>query len=253
MEIKRALEVGLMLGWQDLRQAYRRSKLGQFWLTLSMAMQITTIALVFGLIFHVSLSQYLPFVSTGLILWGLISSNLNDGCTAFINSEAIIKQLRLPLLTHIVRSVWKNFLTFLHNLVILPFVFIVTGKTLGWELMLVPVGLILVLWNLTWISFSLAVITSRFRDVQQIIAALSLMLFYLTPVMWYPSALPASTAHYLLGLNPFYHLYQLMRQPIIGEIPTFENYALSVLFAIVGTVFAYFLSRQTSKRVAYWV
>lgn len=30
------LFLALMLGWQDIRQRYRRSKLGPFWLTISM-------------------------------------------------------------------------------------------------------------------------------------------------------------------------------------------------------------------------
>jgi lipopolysaccharide transport system permease protein len=40
-----------MLGWQDVRQRYRRSALGPFWLTISMGVMIGTIGVVFGQIF----------------------------------------------------------------------------------------------------------------------------------------------------------------------------------------------------------
>ncbi|WZB62546.1 hypothetical protein WJ970_03120 [Achromobacter xylosoxidans] len=58
------------LGWQDVRQRYRRSMLGPFWLTISMGVMIGTIGLVFGQIFKAPTEEYLPFLAVGLILWG---------------------------------------------------------------------------------------------------------------------------------------------------------------------------------------
>ena len=44
----KSYELAGVLGWQDIRQRYRRSSLGPFWLTLSMGVLIGTLALVFG-------------------------------------------------------------------------------------------------------------------------------------------------------------------------------------------------------------
>lgn len=251
--LRQSVEIGLMLGWQDLRQAYRRSKLGQFWITAGMMLQIATIGVVFGLIFKVTLQEYLPFVSTGVILWGLISSSLNEGSMTFIASEALIKQLRLPPITHIVRVMWKNILNFAHNLIILPIVFLIMGKTINAAILLFVPGFLIVTVNLGWMVFLLATISSRFRDVPPIITAVTLMLFYVTPVMWYPSSLSPQIAHLMLGLNPFYHFYQLLRQPVMGQVPTFENYAISIGFCIGGVLLALFVNSKTSKKIAFWV
>ena len=251
--LKQSIEIGLMLGWQDLRQAYRRSKLGQFWITAGMMLQIATIGIVFGLIFKVTLQEYLPFVSTGVILWGLISSSLNEGSMAFIASEALIKQLRLPPITHIVRVIWKNLLNFAHNLVILPIVFLIMGKAITAPILLFIPGLVIVSVNLAWMVFLLATFSARFRDIPPIISAVTLMLFYVTPVMWYPSSLSPQIAHLMLGLNPFYHFYQLLRQPVMGQLPTLENYAISIGFCLAGVVLALFVNKQTSKKIAFWV
>lgn len=251
--IRQSVEIGLMLGWQDLRQAYRRSKLGQFWITAGMMLQILTIGIVFGLIFKVPIQEYLPFVSTGVILWGLVSSSLNEGAMAFISSEALIKQLRLPPITHVVRVMWKGLLSFGHNLIILPIVFLLMGKTINASVLLFVPGLLIVVVNLSWMVFLLATISSRFRDMPPIIAALTLMLFYVTPVMWYPSSLSPQVAHLMLGLNPFYHFYQLLRQPVMGEAPTFENYAISLVFCLVGVLLALVVNSKTSKKIAFWV
>src|SRR3546814_9209460 len=65
---KRYTLVG-MLGWQDVRQRYRRSALGPFWLTISMGVMIATIGVVFGSIFKTPMVEFFPFLSLGLILW----------------------------------------------------------------------------------------------------------------------------------------------------------------------------------------
>ena len=65
--------IGLTLGWQDVRQSYRRSALGQLWITIGMAVTITTIGLVFGLIFGTPMQIFLPYLASGIIMWGLVS------------------------------------------------------------------------------------------------------------------------------------------------------------------------------------
>ena len=85
------------LGWQDVRQRYRRSSIGAFWLTISMGVMIGTIGIVFGQIFKSPMNEFLPFLSVGLILWGFISTVITEGCSGFIAGEAVIKQLPIPL------------------------------------------------------------------------------------------------------------------------------------------------------------
>jgi len=120
-----------MLGWQDVRQRYRRSALGPFWLTISMGVMIGTIGVVFGSIFHSPMAEFLPFLATGLILWGFLSAVVTEGCMGFIGAEGIIKQLPIPLFVHILRMIWRNMIIFAHNIVILPIVFLAVGKPLS--------------------------------------------------------------------------------------------------------------------------
>ena len=63
------LYLALMLGWQDIRQRYRRSKLGPFWLTISMGVMIGMIGIVFGQVLNTPMKEYLPFLATGIILF----------------------------------------------------------------------------------------------------------------------------------------------------------------------------------------
>lgn len=242
-----------MLGWQDLLQTYRRSALGPFWLTAGMAVQIGVIGVVFGIIFKSDLNSYLPLVATGIIFWGYITNSLNESSSAFIAGESIIRQLPLPPSVHTLRVSWKNLLVLGHNLVILPIAYLVIGKNLTWSMLLIIPGLLVVALNLSWIGFILATVSARFRDIPPIIQAMMVIGFYVTPVMWSPELLPPGTAHFLLGLNPFYHLLQVVRLPAMGQLPTSENWVLSILLLSTGTFLSWLVARKYSKKIAFWV
>ena len=117
-----------MMGGQDIRQRYKRSRLGPFWITISMAVMITTMGLVFGNLFKTDVKEFLPFLTLGLIIWSFILGSITEGCEALISAEGIIKQSPVPLHVHVLRVVWKNFIIFLHNIVIFPFVLLAVGK-----------------------------------------------------------------------------------------------------------------------------
>lgn len=249
----RLLRLAGMLGWQDVRQTYRRSVIGQFWITAGMAVQIATMGLVFGIIFRSPLQEYLPFLATSIILWGFMASVITDGCMSFISAENVIKQLHMPMYVHIFRTVWKQLIIFGHNLVILPFVFLVLWHPFTGEILLFLPALSLVIVNLTWMAFLLALLSARFRDIPQVVASVMTVLYFVSPVMWQPSLVPSSTAHLLLGLNPMYHLLQIVRLPILGSWPTCENWFVALVLAILGWIGVGIAMSKYRKQIAYWV
>lgn len=246
--------VGFMLGWQDVRQAYRRSAIGPFWLTIGMAVQIITMGLVFSLIFKTEVNEYLPFLATSLIFWGLISNSVNEGCLTFISSEAMIKQLNLPHFEYVTRTLWRNIVTAGHNFAILPIVLLVFWTFPGWTILAVIPGLAILILNLGWMVWLLGMLSARYRDIPPIVSSLMTVAFYVTPVMWYPELIGNNAlAHLLLGLNPFYHLLQIFRLPILGEWPTIENWALALLSGLIGWAVTLLAYKKHRTKIAYWV
>ena len=55
----------LLLGWQDIKQRYRRSMLGPFWLTISTAFMVASLGLVYSRIFGQAVAEYLPYLAAG--------------------------------------------------------------------------------------------------------------------------------------------------------------------------------------------
>jgi len=85
------------MGLHDIKQRYRRSVIGPFWLTLSMGIMIGTLGFLYSSLFGQSVRDYLPFLALGLIVWNLISNIVLEGCTVFIAAEGIIRHLRTSM------------------------------------------------------------------------------------------------------------------------------------------------------------
>ena len=252
--MKKNFMIGAMLGWQDIRQSYRRSALGPYWLTIGMAVQIITMGVVFGVIFKATLAEYLPFLATSIIFWSLISSVLNEGTISFISAEAMIKQLDIHHFQYVMRTVWRNLISAAHNLIILPLVLLVFWEFPGWPLIAFIPGSILLILNLTWTVWLVGMFSARFRDMPPIIGSVMTIAFYVTPVMWYPQLIENNSfAHLLLGFNPFYHWLQIVRLPILGEWPTIENWALALLSAGLGWTITLIAHKKYRNMIAYWI
>lgn len=247
------LPLVFILGWQDIRGRYRRSAIGPFWLTISMGLMIACIGLVFGQIFSTPMKEYLPFLAVGIILWGFMTGIINEGCMAFIEAEGIIKQLPIPLFVHILRVLWRNVIILAHNILILPLVFLIMGKSLSFVALWAILGLSLVVLCLSWIALFFAILCARYRDLSQIVLSLLQVAFYLTPIMWMPSLLPNRFSVVLLDLNPFYHMLELIRAPLLGQIPELTSWAVVAAITLLGWLFVILVFSRLHKRVAYWL
>jgi len=255
-EITRALKRSSLiatLGWHDIRGRYRRSAIGPFWLTISMGVMIACIGFVFGQIFNTPMDEYLPFLAAGIILWAFITGTINEGCTGFIEAEGMIKQLPIPLFVHILRVLWRNLLILAHNILILPLVLLVMGKGIGLEALLAIPGLLLVAFCLSWVALLFAMLCARYRDLAQIIASVLQVAFYLTPIIWMPSLLPDRMGATFLQLNPFYHLIELIRAPLLGVVPSLTSWLVVWVIAVVGWTFTLLVFSRLRHRVAYWL
>ena len=250
---RQKLYLALMLGWQDIRQRYRRSKLGPFWLTISMGVMIGMIGIVFGQVLSTPMQEYFPFLATGIILWTCFSTAVMEGSTSFIDAQGMIRQLDLPLSLYPIRVLWRNVVICAHNVIILPLVFIVVGRGITWDILWLIPGFVVFLWNMLWVSLLLGTFCTRFRDMPQIVSSLIQVFFYVTPIIWMPNVLNPRSASMLVEPNPIYHILQIVRSPILGQAPTTQNWLVSLGVALLGSLFALWFFGKYKKRIAYWL
>ncbi|WP_407179643.1 ABC transporter permease [Bradyrhizobium sp. STM 3562] len=239
------------LGWNEILQRYRRSILGPFWLTTSMAIMVIALGVVYAELFQQKIDDFIPFFCVGILVWTLISSYLTESGTLFTGSESYIKQISLPFSVYVFRSGWAKLIIFAHNFVIYFGVLVYFRIWPGSVALLAVPGLLLVVLNGAFATLTIGMISARFRDIPQLINSVVQILFFLTPVFWKPASLRGHA--YITNYNPFFHLLQIVRAPLLGELPTAANYMAVVVITILNAALALYLFSRFRGRIAYWI
>ena len=240
-----------MLASNDIRQRYRRSSLGQFWVTLSMAIMIFGMGAVYAALFKTAVRGYIPYVATTFVIWAFISTNITESTNAFVENERIILHISMAKSTFIFRMLYRNLLIFFHNVLIIPLVFLTFQIGVNWNIFWLIPGFILVGANCFWIGYCLAIICARYRDVPQIIASIMQIMFFVTPIMFRPEQLGVHA--YLLPANPLANFVELLRNPMLGEPPGVLALGVSLGLLIVGSLIMLSFTGRYSQRVVYWL
>jgi ABC-2 type transport system permease protein/lipopolysaccharide transport system permease protein len=252
------LKIGMSRRWmwfalamQDIRLRYRGSILGPFWLSISTAVMIVSMGLIYGRLFHQDVGSYLPFLTTGLVFWQFISTMIIEGCQTFLMVATVIQQVPLPFSIHAYRTVCRNVIVLAHNLVFVPIVMVIFGVPLTWNLLLVPPAFILICINGVWVSLLLGMIAARFRDVPPIIASFIQVVFFVTPIFWPPSSLGRWA--WLVQLNPLFAFVDVVRTPFMGHAPAPYSWLILIVITLVGCTGTFLLFARFRSRVAYWI
>jgi ABC-type polysaccharide/polyol phosphate export permease len=239
------------LGWKDILNRYQRSLLGPIWLTISMGVLIGALGLLYANLFKMDLSTYLPFLTVGFIIWQLISGILLDGCNAFVNAEGIIKQIKLPLSLHVYRLLWKNLITLAHNSVVIIFVMFFFKVEVGFQTLLLLLGILSLFLNGLWCALVLGLLCARYRDLNPTIGSLVQLSFFVTPIIWDPSLLP--DRQFILLYNPFYHFIESIRGPILGTTVGVETWLILAGITMFGWLVVIPLASRMQRKLVYWL
>src|SRR3954468_2983917 len=211
------------LGWQDIRQRYRRSVLGPIWITISMAVTAIALGILYAGLFGNDLSVQLPYILVGFIVWAFISGCILEGAEVFTANEGLMKHLPAPLSVHVYRLIWRQTLLFAHNMLVYLVMLLVFPQPLDWTVLAVIPAVALLALNGAWVALLFGMVTARFRDLAPITQSLVQLMFFLTPIVWIydqllnsPNPAIAERAR-LAEFNPFLHFVEIVRRPLLGQ------------------------------------
>ncbi|WP_431284321.1 ABC transporter permease [Humitalea sp. 24SJ18S-53] len=247
----RAWRLSLALARLDLRNRYRGSVLGPFWFTLSSAVMVAGLGLLYSQLFKINLTDYLPHLAVSLIVWQMISGLITDAVACMTGVEGVIRQVRLPYTVHALRCTLRNALTALHQIPLIVLVFVVLGHNPGWSALLVIPGIAILCVNGFASCIFLGMVCARFRDVGHIIGNVLQLAFFLTPIMWKPDML--GDIKVWLPLNPFYALLETLRGPLVegGGAPL--AWLAALVFTSANCAIAFMFFARFRSRIAFWV
>jgi ABC-type polysaccharide/polyol phosphate export permease len=241
-----------LLGTRELRNRYTRSKLGQLWLTLSSAIMISIMGLVWSLLFRQPVRELLPFFGVSLVMWNFISQVLIECTGVFALHGQFYRNQKMDFSVSIYSVIYKNTIIVGYNLIIIAILVIGFGIPVNWHLLQVFPAFLLTWLMLLWVGYVLAMACVRYRDLIQVVSSWMMLLFFLTPIMWKPDFLPQEY-HFLIDYNPLAQFLEILRNPFLGRPATNFAWISSAVIAIGGAVLALPVIGRYQRRVIYWM
>ncbi|WP_158602087.1 ABC transporter permease [Pararobbsia silviterrae] len=244
-------ETWAFLGWHDIRQRYRRSVLGPFWITISTAVLVSGLSVMYAGLFRMTLRDYIPYLASGMITWSFINTVINESCLVFMGSEGSIKNGQMPITSYVLRLVWRNMIVFMHNAVVLVVVVLIFLPFRPLGLLESLLGLVIVGIFLFWVALLVGLLSARFRDIPQIVTNVLQVVFFMTPIMWQASVLKNHI--WIAQINPFFYMLELVRNPLLG-VDSGGMLWLQVTGVVALTAcISFLLFARFRSRIVYWL
>jgi ABC-type polysaccharide/polyol phosphate export permease len=239
-------------GYQEVKRRYRRTALGPFWSTTSLGVFIFALGVIWANLWHQDTKTYLPYLSSGMITWVMLSQMISEGCTVFVSGEGLIKQIRFPYTVLVFTLVWRNLIVFAHNMLIYAVVAVWSKTPISPSTLLVLPGLAVICLNTTWLAILVGLLCTRFRDVAQIVTSVLQIVLFVTPI-FYPKESLGYSMQVFTEFNPIYQLIDVVRSPLLGKLPAAWSWEFGLIFAIAGWALTLYVYSLFRRRIAYWL
>jgi ABC-type polysaccharide/polyol phosphate export permease len=238
---------------RDFQAKYKGSLLGIFWSLLNPLMLLGVYLVVFGLIFpNGKVPHYPIYLLAGLACWIFFSVSLQSSARSMIDSAELIKKVRFPrqlVAFSMVATQAVTFVVMIAIVVVLSLVFIPEARSTVWAA--IPLAVVFAA-LVAGLSLLVACLNVLFRDIEHVLTAALLPWFFLTPILWNASTLPASALrhHRLLEVlhwgNPIAPPIYTVRDALwSGHLPRLAD----VVYLLVATAVALALGAWVFTRV----
>ncbi|TGS18145.1 hypothetical protein EN852_005845 [Mesorhizobium sp. M2E.F.Ca.ET.209.01.1.1] len=235
----------------DIRLRYRNSTFGPLWITLNTAIFAASVGFLYAVLLNQPIKEYLHHLATSIVLWQFLSATVVEGAESVINANDLILNTKMSPASCVFRCVTKNFIILLHNLVVVAVTMVIAYPNVGLNFPMFFIGVGFLIIHATWISFIVAVVSARFRDVPLITASAMQLLFILSPILWASKVLPSGSL--FLVLNPVSYMIDAARTPVLNGGTDYTSVLVSAAIALLGSLAAHALYRRTQHRIPYWL
>lgn len=255
MESLRNPEFWALSAWLDIVVTYRRSRLGAVWLLMPSAVYIWMVGPLFGLLWGAGISKFVAHMALGWTVYTLMSHTITQSTHVLYGARSFIMDGRVRLTDFVLRCMAKATFHFLMSvpmviiaLVIYPEALHFTGIVVG------LLGLVLVLINTFMVGAIFSIIGARLPDIHELIGNILRVIYFLTPILWYPAQMPTDTLRgFAARLNPFFQLIEVYRAPILGEPIGVDTWYYVGALTVVLMALAAFLYRRYARVVPVWL
>jgi lipopolysaccharide transport system permease protein len=228
---------------RELRQKYKGTTLGVLWYLVNPLVLMAVYGVMLGpLLKAVNVPDYPIFILAGLLVWLFFAQAVLGAATSLVEQSALVSKVRFPRETIPAAAVTVQLVPFFTMLVVLiPVARAVRGSAGPSLLLLAPLIVCLFAFTLG-LALIAASLHAYFRDVQPILTAALLPLFFISGVLFNLQSLPGLHSHrwiepLLRWVNPVAPFIDAVRSVLYdGRVPAPSTllYVLSAGILAIG-------------------
>jgi len=251
-KLRQVLKMGWVMGQRGFTARGAGETLGKLWPTIGLAIRIAAVGIIFSLVFDRRTADYIPWLATGWAVWGMISSSITSAASVFSSSKSLMLSLPIPKESFLIKVVVTELLLLIQNMALVLLVIVLSGVSVNSSLLLVVPGILLTSIFLIGVGLFLAPLVAKYKDVGPFISSIVGVMFFILPIMWKSEDIKSDLVQMVLGLNPLYHYLQIVRLPLLSEVPTGMNYLLATIGAFLALIVGVAVMNRTRDKIVYW-
>jgi ABC-type polysaccharide/polyol phosphate export permease len=239
----------LQFALKDFKIRYTHSLLGYAWSVLNPLIFSVIYYLVFSVFIRYDVPNYPGYLLLGIVLWSFFAEGSTNGVASLLARAGILGKVAMSRHVVVFAAILNALLTFAIGLVILAALLALTGTRPGWPLLAFPLLLADLLLMTAGVALLLAPLHVRFRDVGYLWGVAVQIGFWLTPIIYDPSMLPARW-RWLVTYNPLGRIVLYSRQVVLyGTWPDWVGVGKTSLVAVGVALAGWVVFQRLQRRV----
>jgi lipopolysaccharide transport system permease protein len=247
-------ELFQVLAWRDVSVRYKQTIIGVAWALIRPFLTMVVFTVIFGKVAKLPSEGSAPYalmVFAGLLPWTFFATALAEASNSLISNANLIGKVYFPRLIVPTATVVVAFIDFLISFVILVGVMAWYQFLPGWQILLLPVFVLLAFFASLGPGLWITALNVKYRDFRYVIPFIVQFGLYVSPVGFTSSVIPEKW-RLLYSLNPMVGVIDGFRWCILGGQSAIDWNAFGMSIGV--TAFFLWLGvrkfRQTEKSFA---
>jgi lipopolysaccharide transport system permease protein len=247
-DLWRYRDLTMLFVWRDFVAQYKQTILGPLWHLIQPLLTTIIFTIIFGKMAKLSTDDLPPllFYMAGITCWSYFADCVNRTSATFISNAAIFGKVYFPRLSVPVSIVISSMIRFaIQFTLFLAFLicYWMQGAAVrpNAAISLTPLLLLLMAGLSLGTGIIVSALTTRYRDLQQLVAFGVQLMMFATPVVYPLSMIGGGTFRWLILANPMTPIVEAFRYAYLGtgtftaaDLCYSAGFTLTVLF--IGVV-----------------
>jgi lipopolysaccharide transport system permease protein len=216
-ELREYRDLFFFLVWRDIKVLYAQTILGFSWAILQPLIHIIVFTIVFGKVAKIGTDgiPYFLFSTVAIIPWTFMSQAMMQSSQSLVAGQHILGKIYFPRLLFPLTAVAAKMVDFGISLLIILFALIYYKITPSWNMLMLPLFVLLMVCVTTGVGLWLSAMAIRFRDVKYAMHFLTQILMYSAPIVYSASSIPDKW-RLVYSLNPIVGTIEGFRACLLG-------------------------------------